>query len=115
MRLNKLRTLRSLRDCGGRCFPATLGTIGLWSYTVAHLQSGQCDADMPAELEELIPQCLTKDLNGRPQSVTGISRVLSECHTADSWGPKDAGRWWSAHEFDLEPGDALEPTEDTLA
>ena len=68
--------------------------------------SSRCDADIPAELEELILLCLTKDPDGRPQSVTEISRVLSDCHTADSWGSEDAARWWSAHERDLEPGAA---------
>ena len=59
--------------------------------------SWRTELAIPAELEELILQCLAKDPEDRPQSVEELSRRLAAVPLARPWSQARAERWWHAH------------------
>jgi serine/threonine-protein kinase len=60
--------------------------------------SRRTEIDIPADLEELILQCLEKDPSNRPQSAREISQRLSAIAAARDWSNDHAERWWQLHQ-----------------
>ena len=48
----------------------------------------------PAELLELIMNCLDKDPAKRPQSISEVQNILSSLQLDSKWTPEDARRSW---------------------
>ena len=49
---------------------------------------------MPADLEEVILQCLRKDPRDRPSSARDLREALSRCRVRP-WTTADAVEWWA--------------------
>jgi serine/threonine protein kinase len=52
---------------------------------------------IPAELEQIILDCLEKDPARRPASAAELARRLSEVPVPEAWTAARAERWWSTH------------------
>ncbi|HEX5062514.1 MAG TPA: protein kinase [Kofleriaceae bacterium] len=50
---------------------------------------------MPAELEQLILQCLAKQPSGRPADAGTLAKLLAAVPPAGDWSEDEAQRWWS--------------------
>lgn len=94
-----------------------LGCVGYWLLTgmlvfegetpmeivVNHVKSppvrpsGRSEFDIPVCLDETIMACLAKDPAERPQSMSQLAEMLTACHLAEGWTPKNAEAWWSSH------------------
>jgi serine/threonine-protein kinase len=55
-------------------------------------------ADIPADLEKVVLQCLEKNPDRRYQNAEGLARALSACQAASSWTAELAAAWWQASE-----------------
>src|SRR5262249_26688898 len=55
-------------------------------------------ADVPADLEQVILRCLAKSPEDRFQDVESLEQALAECAAANQWTQSHAVRWW--HEND---------------
>ena len=55
------------------------------------------NADIPADVEQIILQCLAKTPTGRYQDVVRLRHALAQCSVANDWGPEQANAWWKAH------------------
>ena len=49
---------------------------------------------VPAELEQVLLQCLAKSVDDRPSSARALRARLASIRTSDSWTEDDAARWW---------------------
>ena len=58
--------------------------------------SERCGRALPADLEELVLQCLAKEPDERPSSAERLGARLAECQVAGKWTPERARRWWEA-------------------
>jgi serine/threonine-protein kinase len=56
--------------------------------------SQRCDAEIPAGLEALVLDCLTKDPEGRIQSAEEIVARLGRIELGEPWSPERAESWW---------------------
>ncbi len=101
----------------GRADIYSLGCAGYWLLTgslvfeapnavamvLAHLQnpptrpSERTETVIPADLEDVILQCLEKDPERRPANARELERRLASCSAAGDWTPERAGEWWSTH------------------
>jgi serine/threonine-protein kinase len=66
---------------------------------IAHVRDevvppSRLQADLPADLEQVILRCLAKKPENRFQDVGSLEQALSDCGTADRWTQADAERWW---------------------
>jgi serine/threonine protein kinase len=52
---------------------------------------------IPADLEQVIMDCLEKDPSRRPASAAQLAQLLSACSVQERWTPERAERWWRAH------------------
>jgi hypothetical protein len=52
---------------------------------------------VPAQLDQLVVDCLAKDPQRRPGNVSEILQVLRGIEDLDPWGQAEAQRWWSDH------------------
>ncbi|UCD24965.1 MAG: serine/threonine protein kinase, partial [Gemmatimonadota bacterium] len=52
---------------------------------------------VPGALDELILECLHKDPESRPQSVTSLDRRLEEIEDSYPWTQEQARHWWRHH------------------
>jgi serine/threonine-protein kinase len=52
---------------------------------------------IPAELEQLILRCLSKNPDDRPSSARVLGDRLAHLQGVDEWSDDDAARWWLAH------------------
>ena len=57
-----------------------------------------CDADVPAELSDLLMSCLAKNPDDRPQDAEELGRLLAQVPLANTWTPERAREWWTAKE-----------------
>jgi serine/threonine-protein kinase len=53
---------------------------------------------IPAELDEVILSCLSKDPSARPQSVTDLRAMLDAVPVAEPWSEHRAATWWRARQ-----------------
>ena len=70
---------------------------------VAHVHDevalpSQYQADLPADLEEVILRCLAKRPEDRFPDADSLERALAECAAADQWTQTQAAQWWHDHE-----------------
>ena len=49
---------------------------------------------VPAELEQLVLQCLAKSVDDRPPSARALRARFASMRTGDSWTEDDAAGWW---------------------
>jgi serine/threonine-protein kinase len=49
---------------------------------------------IPADLEALVLQCLSKRLEDRPESAAALRASLRRCATVPQWTSEDAAAWW---------------------
>ncbi len=63
-------------------------------------------ADVPADLEQVVLRCLAKSPEARYQDVDSLERALAECAAADEWTQREAAAWW--HENDHTAGSPSE-------
>src|SRR6516225_9705427 len=66
---------------------------------IAHVRDevvrpSQHQADVPADLEQVILRCLAKCPQDRFQDVDSLEQALAECAAADQWTQSQAARWW---------------------
>lgn len=59
--------------------------------------SARSEADIPAELEAVIMDCLAKDPDDRPRDAADLLRRLEEIPLSSDWSSQRAERWWSRH------------------
>jgi eukaryotic-like serine/threonine-protein kinase len=71
-------------------------------------------ADVPADLEQVLLACLSKDPEGRPVNAEQLADMLSACEHASLWSRERAREWWSAPPTLDRAGGKLEQAE-TLA
>jgi eukaryotic-like serine/threonine-protein kinase len=67
------------------------------AHTPATRPSTRTDLPIPAQLEDLIMQCLEKDPARRPPGVEAVSIRLDEIPLENSWTVERAERWWATH------------------
>ena len=52
---------------------------------------------LPAELSELVAQCLHKDREDRPSSARALLRSLEAMEGSNAWSTNQARNWWRRH------------------
>ena len=60
---------------------------------------------LPADLEQVVLECLAKDPEDRPGSAHELIDRLEACGCAGQWNQRQAAQWWAASG----PDDAAEP------
>ena len=55
------------------------------------------NAELPAELEEVVLRCLEKDPEHRFQDVVALRTAIREITFDDSWSSEQAAAWWSCN------------------
>ncbi|MCM8537201.1 MAG: serine/threonine protein kinase [Lentisphaeraceae bacterium] len=50
--------------------------------------------DIPKDLDDIVFQCLAKDMVDRPQSAKVLIELLETCEVAGNWKPEHAQKWW---------------------
>ncbi|MBT5927816.1 MAG: serine/threonine protein kinase [Verrucomicrobia bacterium] len=56
--------------------------------------SSRVDASICPSLEQALLDCLSKDLNDRPSSVSELAERLSSCPVDDTWSMTSRVEWW---------------------
>jgi serine/threonine protein kinase len=65
------------------------------------------------EIEQILLQCLEKDVALRPQSAAELRALLLTCAAAADWPPEERLAWWNAYHLHPVTGqdqDALTPS-----
>jgi serine/threonine-protein kinase len=65
--------------------------------TPAPRPSTRVELAIPAELEDLVMDCLEKDPSRRPAGAAVIAERLKTVPLASDWTDERAARWWDAH------------------
>ena len=60
--------------------------------------SSRLGRKLPADLEQLVLDCLEKDRENRPASARAVIERLRACKDAGTWTEHDARHWWEQHE-----------------
>lgn len=63
--------------------------------------SSRTELPIPAALEKLVLDCLSKDPNKRPQTAEQLRRRLDAIEPTSPWTQQRAAAWWSTHQPDL--------------
>lgn len=61
---------------------------------------------LPADLEQLVLQCLAKDPAARPGSAAALRSALLACEDASRYDREAASAWWLTHRPELHTGEA---------
>jgi len=61
------------------------------------LPSTLTEMAIPADLEQLIMRCLAKEPDERPPGAAELLDELRKLEDADSWGAREAKKWWALH------------------
>jgi len=65
--------------------------------TQAPRLGSRTELSIPADLEQIIMDCLEKDPRRRPDSAAELARRLSGCTAAGQWTRERAEEWWRTH------------------
>ena len=60
------------------------------------------EVPIPAELDQIVLDCLAKNPDDRPADAAALYRRLSECPVPDPWDRDRAVEWWNIHLSDLQ-------------
>jgi len=52
---------------------------------------------IPADLEQVVMDCLEKDPTRRPPTALALAQRLAACAAANAWSMERAERWWQTH------------------
>jgi len=66
--------------------------------------SQRTELPIPADLEQVVLDCLAKNPSGRPQSAEELEQRLLACSFDRPWTPDRARKWWQQHAPDLLAG-----------
>jgi serine/threonine-protein kinase len=67
-------------------------------HSVPERPSRRVATPVPADLEDILLDCLKKTPGERPASALELDRRLSACADANGWKEKDAEGWWQRHD-----------------
>jgi serine/threonine-protein kinase len=59
--------------------------------------STRSEIEVPADLEQIIMDCLEKDPDRRPATAVEVAQRLRACAVAHEWTAERAGTWWRTH------------------
>ena len=63
--------------------------------------STMCEEAIPAQMDALVLECLSKDPLRRPASAEVLWDRLDRVPLADTWNQRRARAWWEMHEPEL--------------
>ena len=64
--------------------------------------SQRSELRIPAELDQIILQCLAKDPADRPATAQQLAHMLGRVNGHEPWGEEHAARWWLNHAPEIE-------------
>ena len=73
----------------------------------------QVNADVPADLEQVILRCLEKEPDRRYQDAESLEQALAACACAGRWSQAQARGWFENHEIPSDSEDAPATPHDT--
>jgi len=85
---------------GRTIFPDDIPAVDILTRQLTEMPpppSEVCEAAMPADLDELIMCCLAKEPDERPAGAAALLDELRTLDDANSWGAREAKRWWALH------------------
>ncbi|MCC6525279.1 MAG: serine/threonine protein kinase [Polyangiaceae bacterium] len=111
-------SIQSPGEVGEQADIYSLGALGYYLVTGQHVFQGstfiavsnhhlnttptppsqRTDAEVPADLEELILDCLAKSRADRPQTAQAFMARLRTCACTSLWDEAQARRWWREHD-----------------
>ncbi len=78
---------------------------------LAHIQNSPgrvstwAEAPIPAELEQLVQDCLRKDPDDRPANIAEVRQRLERVSSEAKWGRQEAAQWWQRYDPRPRPAD----------
>ncbi len=76
---------------------SVIEVLGHHLHTVPEPPSARLGDEVPADLERLILQCLSKSPSDRPASAIDLRTQLEACEGVGRWSQRRAAMWWDAH------------------
>jgi serine/threonine-protein kinase len=59
--------------------------------------SKRSELEIPAELDQIILQCLAKEPADRPANAQELNRLLAGINGGPGWREEHAAHWWQTH------------------